>query len=178
MKKVILISILITIAGCQERKENTVTELYNDKSGFSIRAQLPNGWLDYKEVPGFLDENFIFQNIKGTKDTSSWIVLRVYEFKLMQPNQFNIDSILSWQINLAQTENKTTHLLSKNVNKRSSGKVIGYFDFTTKNANRLDYSRLLVFFQRKKIGVLELHHRVNQDTFLKIANLITESLDY
>jgi len=178
MKKVILISILITIAGCQERKENTVTELYNDKSGFSIRAQLPNGWLDYKEVPGFLDENFIFQNIKGTKDTSSWIVLRVYEFKLMQPNQFNIDSILNWQLNLAQTENRTTNLLSKNVCKRSSGKVIGFFDFTTKNANRLDYSRFLVFYQGKKVGVLELHHKVNQNTFFEISDQITTSLDY
>ncbi|MEV4886799.1 hypothetical protein MRBLMN1_005376 [Chitinophaga ginsengisegetis] len=178
MKKSILISILIPIAGCTGQKEKVARELFNDKSGFCIKAQLPEEWSDYKGIRAFLDEDFIFQNIKGAKDTLSWIVLRVYEFKSVEQSRFNIDSILNWQINLAQTENKTTHLLSKNVNKRSSGKVIGYFDFTTKNANRLDYSRLLVFFQRKKIGVLELHHRVNQDTFLKIANLITESLDY
>ncbi|MFX1706516.1 hypothetical protein PV783_21285 [Chitinophaga sp. CC14] len=178
MKKSILISILIAIAGCVERKEKAATELYNDKSVFCIRAQLPEAWSDYKGIRAFLDEDFIFQNIKGAKDTSSWMVLRVYEFKSVEQSRLNIDSILSWQINLVQTENKTTHLLSKNVNKRSSGKVIGYFDFTTKNANRLDYSRFLVFLKRKKIGVLELHHRVNQDTFLKIANPITESLDY
>lgn len=178
MKKSILISILIAIAGCIGQKEKAATELYNDKLGFCIRAQLPEEWSNYKGVHTFLDENFIFQNIKGSKDTSSWMVLRVYEFKSVEPNRFNIDSILNWQLNLVQAENRTTNLLSKNMRKGSSGKVIGFFDFTTKNANRLDYSRFLVFYQGKKVGVLELHNKVNQNMFLKISNPITETLDY
>lgn len=177
MKKSILISILIAIAGCIARKENTATELYNDKSGFCIRAQLPDEWLDYKGGHAFLDENFIFQNIKGAKDTSSWMVLRVYEFKSIAQNRFNIDSILNWQINLAQAGNRTTNILSKNVSERSPGEVIGFFDFTTKNANRLDYSRFLIFYQGKKVGVLELHHKINRNMFLEMANPITASLD-
>jgi len=178
MKKSILISILIAMASCKGRKDGAATELYNDKSGFCIKAQLPEEWSDYKDVHTFLDEDFIFQNIKGAKDTSSWMVLRVYEFKSVEPNRFNIDSMLSWQINLVQSENKTTNLLSKNIRNQSYGKIIGFFDFTTKNANRLDYSRFLVFYQGKKVGVLELHNKIDQDTFLKISNPITESLDY
>jgi hypothetical protein len=165
MKKSILISILITMAGCNGLKESAATELYNDKSGLYIKARIPEEWLDYKDVHTFLDEDFIFQNIKGAKDTSSWMVLRIYEFKSAEPNRFNIDSMLTWQINLAQAENKTTNLLSKNIRKRPSGKIIGFFDFTTKNANGLDYSRFLVFYQGKKVGILELHNKVDQNSF-------------
>lgn len=181
------LAVVMLITGCRERRKpahtnypsKAVTELYNDSSGFCIKAQIPEGWLDNKEILSFLDENFIFQNVKSTKDGSSWMVLQIYEYKSEAPGQFNVDSLLPWHIKEARVENKTMNVLDRHTQKRSSGKTLGYYDSTVgSDKDSLIYSRVLIFKQGKKISILSLHSKGNQDSFQKIANLVTTSLDY
>ncbi|MBC9929052.1 hypothetical protein [Chitinophaga qingshengii] len=179
IKKLSFSILAIAITSCQTQKEHPVTELYNDHAGFCIKAQIPEGWSDDKEIRSFLDENFIFQNVKSTQDHASWMVLQVYEYKSGKPDQFTVDSLLTWHIKEAQVENKTMNVLSRHTQKQSSGKTTGYFDSIVEwDTNTVAYSRVLIFNQGKKIAVLSLHSKGNQPSFQKIANMITASLDY
>lgn len=94
-RSIVLLITSICIA-CSGLNKEKIIALYNDKSGFKIKTSIPDEWVDYTNVRRLTDENLLFKTVKGTKDTSSWVVLDIYEYKALDAKQLNVDSILNW----------------------------------------------------------------------------------
>ncbi|SKA40038.1 hypothetical protein SAMN04488128_105106 [Chitinophaga eiseniae] len=88
---------LLLLISCHEKPRDNAWVLYNENPAFIIKCAVPQGRIDYKDMPSFPKGELLYVTYKGAPDTSSWMTLSVHEIKLEDRQEDFMESLLQWQ---------------------------------------------------------------------------------
>jgi hypothetical protein len=176
MRRFIFFLVLNLFLSCAKPYKGKITEVYNDGEALKVQIFVPSNWDKYGFYGHFRDEVEEYSSAIGSKDTASYIIIKILNLKDFPVSYIDIDSVLTSKM-LTETKGDTTvTIISKEKLTNSNGKNIGTC-FYTSGIEIKYYYKMMIFVKNKKAGVLTLVDK-KENELLKLADQIESTLNF
>lgn len=171
-----LLAVSLFISCSHSYNKRDVKEVYNDGKSFQVQIFIPSNWNKYEFYANFRDEVNEYSSALGSKDTSSYIIIKILNLKDLPVSYVDNDSVLTGKM-LTETKGDTTiKIIAKEKVTNTNRKTISTCFYSSGLENKC-YYKMMVFVKDKKAGVLTLFDK-NENSLLKLADQIESTLDF